>query len=137
MKTMMDLLVRLQEVEDCARIVLRNNQLTPLAKRSALGYVALVREIIPAEVQTLYDQMKQTAPDLLDSRELFAMAVLVATYRTLSPRKRTKLLNYFVPDPRPAGASIGHQQGRLACVGKRPQGAARRSQAAHNRAAHD
>src|SRR5712692_3017097 len=107
MKTMMDLLVRLQEVEDCARIVLRNHQLTPLEKRSAQGYVALVREIIPVEVRTLYDQMKQTAPELLESRELFAMAVLVATYRTLSPRKRTKLLNHFMTEPRPAAASIG------------------------------
>src|SRR3989442_12082701 len=74
MNTMMDLLVRLQEVEHCARLALRCKQLTPREKQSARGYVALVREIVPGEVLVLYDRMRRSDSDLLDICEPFAMA---------------------------------------------------------------
>ena len=121
MRTMMDLLVRLQEVENAARFALRSKQLTPREKRSAQGYVTLVREIIPGEVLALYEQMKQTDTDLLDSRELFAMAVLVATYRGLSPGKRRKLLFHFSTQPCVQIGNNGRGNRRFSRIRKRAQ----------------
>ena len=122
---MIDLLVRLQEVEHCA-------QLAPREKQSAHGYVALVREILPAEVLVRYDQMKGSDADLLDSRELFAMAVLVATYRSLSPRKRKKLLAHFSMEPRIQALGNGHGNGHLGRIAKRLHRNTRRQLAAQN-----
>jgi hypothetical protein len=129
---MIDLLIRLQQVEDSARVALRGKQLTPSEVRSAYGYVALVREIIPNEVRRLYDQMKHTDSDLLGSRELFAMGVLVATYRTLSPRKRKKLLNHFASGPRPPAAANGLANGYSVRADRRRLSIRHRLRAARN-----
>jgi hypothetical protein len=134
MKTMIDLLVRLQEVEHCAQLALRCSRLTPRERQSAHGHVALVREILPAEVLMLYDQMKESDSDLLDSRELFAMAVFVATCRSLSPLKRKKLLAHFSTEPEPCIRTPGNGDGNghLARVAKRLHRATRRQLAAQN-----
>ena len=129
---MMDLLVRLQEVEHCARLALRCKQLTPREKQSARGYVALVREIVPGEVLVLYDRMRRSDSDLLDSCELFAMAVLVATYRSLSPRKRKRLLAHFSTEPRIQRLGKGHEGHRGTHAGEGFKRATRRQLAPQN-----
>jgi len=97
MKTMMELLVALQRLEHSVQTVCRRRQLTPLEVQAAQRHLDLVRDIIPAEVLAFYDQMKGTEADLLTSPEMFAMAVLVATYRSLAPPQRQQMLRHFKP----------------------------------------
>jgi hypothetical protein len=95
MKTMMDLLISLRRADALAEAAGRNRQLSPGEKLAARCQVDLVREVIPCEVLVHYDDLKTTANDLLESPGLFAMAVLLTTYRSLSPAKRKKLLRHF------------------------------------------
>jgi hypothetical protein len=95
MKTMMDLLISLRRMDAAVEAAGRNRQLSPGEKLVARRHMDLVREVIPPEVLTPYDHFKATATDLLESPELLAMAVLLTTYRSLSPAKRKKLLMHF------------------------------------------
>src|SRR6185503_11821556 len=76
--------------------VQRNRQFTNGEKAVAWLHKQIVRECLPLEVLAHYDRMKKTEHALLSCPEVFAMAVLVSTYRSLSPRKRKKLIAHFV-----------------------------------------
>jgi len=100
MKTMMELLIRVQQLRDCCQRTANNPQLTQGEKNSARLFKLLVRECLPPEVLWNYDQLKQTDLELLKSPDIFAMAVLVDTYRNSTPAGRKKLLAHF-PTPAP------------------------------------
>jgi hypothetical protein len=122
MKTMMELLISLQRVEHSMQVARQRRQLTPLETRHGEHYLNLVREIVPAEALVHYDRMKTTAADLLDTPELFAMAVLLATYRSLSPQHRKEFANHFATQP----SGNGHEDNRPASVRNRSAKATRR-----------
>ena len=114
MKTMMELLIRLQQLRLSSLRAAHNNQLTAAEKNSIRFFKSLVRDCLPAEVLVHYDQLNETEPELLECPEVFAMAVLVSTYRSLSPRKREKLVNHFTTPPRPVEYGLAqHQSKRL------------------------
>jgi hypothetical protein len=94
MKTMLELLIRLHEMRCLCERVKRNPQLTNGEKSIACLHKQLVRECLPVEVLNHYDRMKKTERMLLTSSEIFAMAVLVATYRSLSPLQRKRLAGH-------------------------------------------
>lgn len=91
----MELLIRLLEMRCCCERVQRNQQFTNGEKAVAWLHKQIVRECLPSEVLAHYDRMKKTEHALLSCPELFAMAVLVSTYRSLSPLKRKKLIAHF------------------------------------------
>lgn len=95
MKTMLELLIRLHEMRCCCERVLRNPQLTQREKDLARHHKQLVRECLPVAVLTHYDQMKKTERTLRTCPEIFGMGVLVATYRSLSPLQRRRLVRHF------------------------------------------
>ena len=95
MKTMLELLIRLHEMRSCCERVRYNPQLTNGEKAVACSRKQIVRECLPSEVLTHYDRMKKTERALLSCPDVFAMAVLVSTYRSLSPRQRRKLVSHF------------------------------------------
>lgn len=95
MKTMMELLIRLQEMRDCCERATHNPQLTGGEREAAYCFESLVRGCLPNEVLGHYDRMTNTEPALLKCPEIFAMAVLVSTYQSLSPRKRRRLATHF------------------------------------------
>jgi hypothetical protein len=67
-----------------------------------------VRECLPAEVLFYYDRLNESEPELLECPEVFAMAVLVSTYRSLSPGGRKKLVNHFaIPPSAGCGCNLG------------------------------
>jgi hypothetical protein len=111
MKTMLDLLIRLQEMRCCCERTVENPQLTDGEKAVACYHKTLVRECLPAEVLAHYDRMKESDPELLECPEVFAMAVLVSTYRGSSPRKRGSLLKHFAT-PAAASGKKAHQNGK-------------------------
>jgi hypothetical protein len=101
MKTMLELLIRLDELRRCRDRVVRNPQFTNGEKACIRSYKQIVRECLPSVVLTHYDQMKKSERTLFSCPEVFAMAVLVSTYRSLSPRQRMKLVAHFTsPHPR-------------------------------------
>lgn len=108
MKTMMELLIRLQELRDCCERAAHNPQLTGGEKAAASCLKKLVRDCLPADVLFHYDRLKETEGQLIKCPEVFAMAVLVSTYRSLSPRKREKLVNHFATPPRVGCGCNGH-----------------------------
>jgi hypothetical protein len=131
MKTMMELLIRLQQLRLSSLRAAHNNQLTAAEKNSIRFFKSLVRsprgvglvtcpgdvplftpqgECLSAEVLVHYDRLKETEPELLECPEVFAMAVLVSTYRSLSPRKREKLVNHFTTPPRPVEYGLAQYQ---------------------------
>jgi len=114
MKTMMELLIRLQQLRRCCERTARNNQLTDGEKNSARFFKMLVRDCLPKEVLVHYDRMKETETELLECPDVFAMAVLVSTYRGLSPRKRRRLIDHFATSPGAAAPGKGHTAIRLA-----------------------
>lgn len=124
MKTMMELLISLQRAEHSLQLARRRRQLTPLEDQHGEFYLNLVREIIPEAVLVHYDQMKTTAAELLESPELFSMAVLVATYGSLSPCKRQRLLKHFATPPRLAH-SRPHAKTSALQLGQRARSAPR------------
>ena len=109
MKTMMELLIRLQQLRECCARTAHNPQLTGGEKAAARCLKELVRESLPAEVLLHYDRLEQTEPEFLRCPEVFAMAALVSTYRSLSPRQRTRLVNHFVTPPGAACGCNGHK----------------------------
>lgn len=122
----MELLISLQRVEHSMQVARQRRQLTPLEARHGEHYLNLVREIIPAEALVHYDRMKTTAADLLGTPELFAMAVLVATYGSLSPQQRKEFANHFATQPCPQSFGNGHEDNRPASVRNRSANATRR-----------
>jgi len=117
MKLMMDLLVRLQEFEAPVHDACRALQFSPVEERSAREQLDLVRDVLPAEVLARYYEMKSAAEDLWESPELFAMAVISDTYRSLSPSKRRKFLGYYGGEP--CLSSSAHRARRRNCNGER------------------
>lgn len=103
MKTMLELLIRLQEMRCFCEHARRNPQLTNGEKAVAWSRKRLVRECLPIEVLVHYDRMKKADRRLLSHPDIFAMAVLVSTWRSLSPAKRRKLAAHFAA-PGPASA---------------------------------
>jgi len=98
---MLELLIRLHEMRCCCERVRRNPQLTRGEKALACHHKQLVRECLPVAVLAHYDQMKKSERTLLTCPEIFAMGVLVATYRSLSPLQRRRLVRHFkTPAPR-------------------------------------
>lgn len=95
MKTMLELLIRLHEMRCCCERVRGNPQLTNGEKAAACWHKQIVRECLPAVVLAQYDRMKKTERALLSCPEVFAMAVLVSTYRNLSPHEQGKLIAHF------------------------------------------
>lgn len=125
MKTMLELLIRLHEMRCCCERVKRNPQLTDRERAAACSHKQIVRECLPPEVLAHYDRMKRTERPLLSCPEVFAMAVLVSTYRSLSPRQRRKLVSHFAT-PVPIQASAVQRIGTT----KNRRSAARRFKAA-------
>lgn len=113
MKTMMELLIRLQELRGCCERAAHNSQLTCSEKAAPSCLKELVRDSLPADVLNHYDRLKEAEPELLQCREVFAMAVIVSTYRSLSPRKRRQLMNHFATPPHVACACNGRAATRL------------------------
>lgn len=101
MKTMLDLLVRLVEMRRCCEHVRNNSQLTEGEKSAAYCFTNLVRDCLPCQVLATYDRMERTDAPLLEAPEVFAMAVLVSTYRNATPVDRCKLLTHFTPSASP------------------------------------
>jgi len=110
MKTMLELLIRLHEMRCCCERVRGNPQLTNGEKAMACFHKQLVRECLPVVVLAHYDRMKKTERALLSSPEVFAMAVLVSTYRSLPPRQQRKLILHFAT-PAPAENSTARRSG--------------------------
>ena len=124
MKTMMELLIRLEQLRHAGQRTAHNPQLTEQERNTPLGLKILVRECLPPEVLTHYDQMKTTERELVSCPEVFAMAVLVSTYRDLQPRQRRKLVSHFAT-PAPAKPCAVPRNG----TAKPSRGTARRSKA--------
>lgn len=112
MKTMLELLIRLHEMRCCCERVRRNPQLTNGEKAVACSHKQIVRECLPAVVLAHYDRMKKTERGLLACPDVFAMAVLVSTYRSLSPRQRRKLVAHFAT-PAPTQSSAVQRNGTM------------------------
>jgi hypothetical protein len=110
MKTIFELLIRLHDMRCCCERVRRNPQLTNGEKAAACLHKQLVRECLPAVVLTHYDRMKETERALVACPEVFAMAVLVSTYRNLSPAQRRTLVAHFAT-PAPITSSAVQRNG--------------------------
>lgn len=117
MKTMMELLIRLQQLRRCCERTAQNQQLTDGEKHATQCFKNLVRDSLPPAVVMQYDRLRQTESELIKCPEVFAMAVLVATWRSLSPAGRRRLEAHFAAPPR------GRRKGsrRSACCGS-PKG---------------
>lgn len=89
---MLDLLTRLVELQQYCERVKGNPQLTDRETSAALCSTSLVRECLPKPVLDNYDRMQSGEPELLSSPDLFAMAVLVATYVKLPVSQRDEVL---------------------------------------------
>jgi hypothetical protein len=112
MKTMLNLLTRLVEMRRCCERVKQNPYLTDGEKAEARFFKGLVRGCLPDSALATYDQMKKTEPELLECPEVFAMAVLVSTYRSSSPAKRRELLSHFA-DPLPVAKLVRRCNGAV------------------------
>ena len=111
---MLELLIRLQEMRSCCERTTRNPQLTEREKAAAHIHKEIVRGCLPAEVLVHYSRLIKTEPRLLACQEIFAMAVLVETWRSLSPAKRRKLVGHFAtPAPVPSLTTRRNEPARL------------------------
>ena len=99
MKTMLELLIRLTEMRRSCQRTEANAQLTDTEKAAASAFKQLVRECLPPAVLVTYDALKKTEPELLESPEVFAMAVLADTYRQSSLAERRHLVAHFAAPP--------------------------------------
>lgn len=115
---MMEILIRLQQLRRSSLRTAHNKQLTAAEKYSIRCFKNLVRECLPAEVLVHYDQLKEAEPELLKCPEVFAMAVLVASYRELSAHKRKKLVMHFAIPTGPACHCPSHLAARTAQIHK-------------------
>lgn len=95
MKTMLEILIRLRQLHECCDRNDRNRQLTDSEKNTVRFFKSLVRGCLPTDVLIRYDRMTLVESELHDSAEVFAMAVLVTTWRELSPARRRKLETHF------------------------------------------
>ena len=95
MKMILDLLARLVELRHCCERAKENPQLTEGEKAAAFCMKSLVRDCLPIPVLQTYDRMKETEAELLECPEVFAMAVLVSTYRSSLPAKRKRSPAHF------------------------------------------
>lgn len=102
MKTMFELLLSLHEVRTSFDRVRLNPQVTDGEKSTVRAHKELVRECLPAVVLVHYDRMSRTERMLRSCPEVFAMAVLVTTYRSLDPQARRRLAAHFAVTPVPA-----------------------------------
>jgi hypothetical protein len=123
---MLELLIRLQEMRACCARAQRNPQRTRREKARAGTHKQIVRECLPPEVLAQYDRLKRQERALLACPEVFAIAVLVATYRGLPPRQRRKLVAHFAP-PATLPIKQPRQDGKTPGRGR----TARRAHAAH------
>ena len=114
MKTMMELLIRLQQLRRCCERTAHNKQLTEGEKNTTRCFKCLVRDSLPSAVVRQYDQLRQTEPELIKCPEVFAMAVLVATWRRLTPAGRRRLEAHFTSPTRERRMGLRHQ----ACRGR-------------------
>ena len=96
---MLELLIRLHEMRGCCERAKRNPNLSLGEKAVACLHKQLVRECLPVTVLNHYDRMKRTERTLQTCPEIFAMAVLVSTYRSLSPLQRRRLVRHFKTSP--------------------------------------
>lgn len=92
---MMELLLRLQELERALARVEGNQPFTTREKRNLLVSLDLVKNTIPEAVLKCYDELKLSGAAVTRSPEVFAMAVLVSTYKQLDPRERERLVRHF------------------------------------------
>ena len=97
---MLELLTRLHEMRSCCERVRRIPQLTAGEKAAVCFHKQIVRECLPPEVLAHYDRMKTAERALRPFPEVFAMAVLVSTFRSLSPQGRKKLRAHFAVTPK-------------------------------------
>jgi hypothetical protein len=104
MKTMLEILIRLEEMRGCCQRTRHNPQLTDWEKAAASSHKLIVRECLPPEVLAHYDRMKTIEGTMKGCPEVFAMAVLVSTWRSLLPAGRRKLAAHFTT-PTPARAA--------------------------------
>ena len=95
MKTMMELLIQLQQLRRCNERNARNQHLTEGEKHPLRVQKRLVRECLPADVLLHYDRLRKLEPELLECPEIFAMAVLTTTWRNLTPDRRRELESHF------------------------------------------
>lgn len=100
MKTMMELLIRLEQLRRCGERTKNNKQLTD-GEKSTLRFIKhLVRDCLPTDVLSHYDRLMETESELRESAEVLAMAVLVSTWRDLSPAGRRRLETHFATPSR-------------------------------------
>ncbi len=116
---MLELVIRLHEMRCCYARARVNPQLTRGEKAAVGEHKQLVRECLPADVLVHYDRMKKTERSLQTCPTVFAMAVLVATYRGLSPAGRRRLVAHF-DAPSPAPSSWGRNGKMQHSGGERP-----------------
>lgn len=94
-KTLIELLTRLQEAERWAKIYVRDQHFTQIEARAAQWRVDLVREMIPARVLVYYDQMKEADGEPAEHPDIFAILVVIETCASLPTHKRNELLSHF------------------------------------------
>lgn len=110
MKTMMEMLIQLQQLLRCSERNHQNKHLTEGEKHPLSVHKRLVRECLPADVVLHYDRLRKLEPELLECPEVFAMAVLTTTWRNNTPARRRQLEAHFTKptrDGRTAARSIG------------------------------
>jgi hypothetical protein len=112
MKTMMELLIRLQQLRRCCERTANNKQLTDGERKTMHCFKSLVRDSLPKDVLAHYDQLEETKPELRGCPEVLAMAVLADTWRDLSPAERSRLETHFATSPRGRQTDMG-AKGRL------------------------
>jgi hypothetical protein len=106
MKTMMELLIQLQQLRRCNEQNTQNKQLTEGERHPLRVHKRLVRECLPDEVVLHYDRLRKLEPELLECPEVFAMAVLTTTWRNLTPARRRELETHFTKPARGARPSL-------------------------------
>lgn len=107
MKTMLDHLTRLVEMRQRCERVRDNSKLIDGEKAASHSLKNLLRKALPTPLLVTYDRMKETEAELVKYPEVFAMAVLVATYGRAPEAKRKKLSVRFA-NPLRTAAPTGH-----------------------------
>jgi hypothetical protein len=95
MKTMLKLLTRFVEMRRYSERTQKDPHLSDGEKAAARFFEGLVRGCLPETVLVTYERMEETEPELLGCPEVFAMAVLVAAYRSSSSARRNELLSHI------------------------------------------
>jgi hypothetical protein len=95
MKTMMQMLIQLQQLRRCSDRTIQNHHLTEGEKHPLSFRKRRLRDCLPADVVLHYDRLRKLEPELLECPEIFAMAVLTTTWRNLTPDRQQKLEKHF------------------------------------------